>query len=165
MQSNDVSGAKIIYFLEGNLVYENQKIKNKSAAPIYSALWSITFGTDIDLFQTKNVYHTCMCIQSICKKIKKKGKFWKETLTKEDYQKVLSSKKKNNKNPEQCARDMLSCIHGISFNMADSILKEFGSIPKLCTAINNNKYMPRINTVKIGNGDKKRKLPKTVVKR
>jgi ERCC4-type nuclease len=162
----DTSGAKVIYLLEGNLVYENQKIKNKSAAPIYSALWSITFGRNIDLFQTKNAYHTCMCIDSICRKIRKKGRFWDEILTKNTYERVLSSKKKNNKNPEQCGRNMLCCIHGVSYTIADVILKEFGNMSGLCESINSGGFKERITTLKTPTKNGKgRKIPKKVIER
>jgi ERCC4-type nuclease len=162
----DISGAKIMYILEGNLVYENQKIKNKPASAVYSALWSITLGRDIDLFQTKNAYHTCMCIDSICRKIRKKGKFWDEVLTKKSYEKVLSSKKRNNKNPEQCARDMLCCIHGVSYTIADIILNEFGNIHNLCSMIKEGKYRDIVDGLRTKTKTgKERKLPKKVVAR
>jgi ERCC4-type nuclease len=162
----DTSGAKIVYILEGNLVYENQRIKGKSAAPLYSALWSITFGTDIDLFQTKNAYHTCMCIESICKKIRKKGKFWNTKLTRETYEKVLSSKKKNNDNPEQCAKEMLCCIRGVSHSVATVLLEEFGNIPRLCEVVSLGGFKERAAVLKtVTKSGKKRAIPKTVIGR
>ena len=166
LHNKETAGAKIAYILEGNLVYENQKIKNKSAKPVYSAIWSITFGKNIDLFQTRNAFHTCMCIDSICRKIRKRGQFWDAVSTNESYGKILSSKKKNNDNPKQCATEMICCIRGVSHSIATLLLDEFKNVPLLCTSIQEGTFKERSKNLQTTtkNG-KKRRIPKTVIAR
>jgi ERCC4-type nuclease len=162
------SDTLIVYIIEGSLPYEEKKIRNLPAAPVYSCIWSTAFHPRTRVMQTKNVYHTARCCESIMKKIKKKGTFWCEGKTlqneiiKNDYESVLCSKKKKNKTKEGIEKEMLCCITGISYNIAVEIIKEFGSISGIVKSISEGTYNDRIKNVKSGK-TKKRAISKKIV--
>ena len=176
----------IFYLIEGNLSYfnnnnkfNNNKFNNIDKKTLLSSFVSITYFKGFSLYRTNNLTESAEWILSYANKIQKdKAKNQKcyynnnnnnnennennEIINnKETYVNVCSRVKKNNVTLDNIGAIMLSQIPGVSSNVAERIMQDYKTIGNLIEHLKENQEI--LNTIKIVNGDKMRKISKTTL--
>ena len=178
----------IFYLIEGNLSYynnnnkfnnnkfnnNNNKFNNIDKKTLLSSFVSITYFKGFSLYRTNNLTESAEWILSYANKIQKdKTKNQKcyynnnnnennEIInSKETYVNVCSRVKKNNVTLDNIGAIMLSQIPGVSSNVAERIMQDYKTIGNLIEHLKENQEI--LNTIKIVNGDKMRKISKTTL--
>lgn len=166
----------IFYLIEGNLsYYNNNKFNNIDKKTLLSSFVSITYFKGFSLYRTNNLTESAEWILSYANKIQKENAKNQKCYynnennnneneiinTKETYVNVCSRVKKNNVTLDNIGAIMLSQIPGVSSNVAERIMQDYKTIGNLIEHLKENQEI--LNTIKIGNGDKMRKISKTTL--
>tara|TARA_A100001015_G_scaffold76776_2_gene85209 strand:- start:1502 stop:2284 length:783 start_codon:yes stop_codon:yes gene_type:complete len=160
----------IFYLIEGNLsYYNNNKFNNINKKTLLSSFVSITYFKGFSLYSTNNLTESAEWILSYANKIQKdKAKNQKSYYNnneiinnKETYVNVCSRVKKNNVTLDNIGAIMLSQIPGVSSNVAERIMQDYKTIGNLIEHLKENQEI--LNTIKIVNGDKIRKISKNTL--
>tara|TARA_B100000902_G_scaffold398322_1_gene464691 strand:+ start:248 stop:1051 length:804 start_codon:yes stop_codon:yes gene_type:complete len=163
----------IFYLIEGNLTSysNNNRFHNVNKQTLLSSFVSITYFKGFSLYRTNNLTESAEWILSYANKIQKEKKqksyYYNEKdsnnkiINNETYVNVCSRVKKNNVTLDNIGAIMLSQIPGVSSNVAERIMEDYNTIGNLIEHLKENQEI--LNTIKIGNGEKMRKISKTTL--
>lgn len=164
----DIHNHNIIYLIEGDLKYYNEKYTRIGKRSLLSAVTSIHYAKGFSLYKTNNLVESAEWILQMTSKIQKdKTKsFYLESgdggKPVENYSSVCKRAKKSNVSQENIGEIMLAQIPGISNAVAVLINKKYGSMKTLIHALENNPN--ELNDLKIEvKGGKERRISKTCI--
>lgn len=164
----DIHNHNIIYLIEGDLKYYNEKYTRIGKRSLLSAVTSIHYVKGFSLYKTNNLVESAEWILQMTSKIQKdKAKsFYLETghgvKAVENYSSVCKRAKKSNVSQENIGEIMLAQIPGISNAVAVLINKKYGSMKTLIHVLENNPN--ELNDLKIEvKGGKERRISKTCI--
>jgi crossover junction endonuclease MUS81 len=118
-----------------NIIYllENLTITPKNSKKVWSAITNTQYRDKCSVFNTKNIDHTCIYIESLRKSI---DEFY--NIEPENDLKVNINIKKKQVTPEDWFKYALSIIPRCSLTTAESILEKYPTYSSLLTHIQNN---------------------------
>lgn len=157
----------IIYLIEGDLKYYNDKFTRIGKKALISAITSIHFTKGFSLYKTNNLTESAEWILQMVTKIQKdKAKSFYidtgENKVVENYSSVCKRAKKSNISKDNIGEIMLAQIPGISNTVAVLINQKYGSIKNLINALENNPN--ELNDLKVEvKGGKERRINKTCI--
>uniref|UniRef100_A0A6C0H7R8 ERCC4 domain-containing protein n=1 Tax=viral metagenome TaxID=1070528 RepID=A0A6C0H7R8_9ZZZZ len=152
----NVHNHNIIYLIEGN---------NDEKKIIYSAMFSIMYYKGFSLIQTKSISETVNVLTNMVEKMGKEetkiGYYLGGENTKE-YSSLIKKEKSENITKENIDEIMLSQIPGVSINVANTIIKKYGSLSNMIKKGENEIKLEEITFV--NKKGKSQKISKTACK-
>lgn len=153
----------ILYIIEGSPF-------KPDGSPLYNVLFSLNYYKGFSVYTTASVLQTAILLHEICVKLgrdKDKKPYYTNVInntevtanTVESYSKFIKKRKQDNITEENIDEIILSQIPGISSTTACEIMKHYGSIYDLQTAIRENPSCLESIKSSVNN----RKLSKTVI--
>lgn len=135
----------IIYLIEGDLNFYNQKYTRIPKKTLYSAMFCLNYYKGFSLVRTASVRETAEYILRMTDKLSRKNNVLgyynggDENPIK-NYCEVVKKVKKNNITPDNIGSILLSQIPGISSVTSLAIMKQFGSLYTLMKAVEKNRH-------------------------
>jgi len=136
LNNSDTPNHNIIYLIEGDFHFYNEKYMRMPKKTLYSAMFCIQYYKGFSLMRTSNVRESAEYILRMADKLdraKDKQGYYNggEKEKVKDYCVVAKKVKKNNITPDNIGSIILSQIPGISSVTALVIIEHFGSLYKL----------------------------------
>lgn len=158
----------IIYLLEGNMSTWGNKYMKMSAKTLYVTMFCLQYYKGFSVIKTNDIVETAEYILRLTDKMKrekKKESYYKEggEITQKKYCEVINKVKKKNITPENIGEIILSQIPGISSTTSMAVMKKFGSLHQLLTALNNDPKCLDGMTYKTKNNESRR-ISKTSIR-
>ena len=135
----------IIYLIEGDLNFYNQKYTRIPKKTLYSAMFCLNYYKGFSLVRTASIRETAEYILRMTDKLARKNNVLgyynggAETPVK-NYCEVVKKVKKNNVTPDNIGSIILSQIPGISSVTSLAIMKQFGSLYALIKALEKDNH-------------------------
>ena len=135
----------IIYLIEGDLNFYNQRHARMPKKTLYSAMFCLNYYKGFSLVRTFSVQETAEYILRMTDKLSRENNVFgyynggDKNLIK-NYCEVVKKVKKNNITPDNIGSILLSQIPGISSVTSLVIMKQFGSLYTLMKAVEKNRH-------------------------
>ena len=168
LNNSETPNHNIIYLIEGDFHFYNEKYMRMPKKTLYSAMFCIQYYKGFSLMRTSNVRESAEYILRMADKLdraKDKQGYYNggETDKVKDYCVVSKKVKKNNITPDNIGSIILSQIPGVSSVTALVIIEHFGSLYKLFESLKEDDSCLRELTYITKDG-KTRHLSSTAIK-
>lgn len=157
-----IDNNKKYYLLEGNTLDFINKNNDTLCKMLFSSILSLSYYKGFNILKCVEWLESCEFIIRFFNKLEKSKSDNKSGGTKvTNYQDVIKSNKKSNITSENINQIMLAQIPGVSSNIAESIILEFGTVKKLVDRLEKDNQC--LDNFKISAKNQTRKLSKNVI--
>lgn len=162
LTNTNIHNHNILYLIEGNIPYWNNKFTNIKKETLYVSMFSLNYYKGFSVINTNNLSETTEYILRITNKLSKSPKYLgyydnsNNNISNKTYTDVINRVKKSNIKPENIGEIILSQIPGVSKITSKLIMNNFNSLNDLLLNLRDNKDCLNNITYKTSNNINKK---------